>query len=148
MHKIELKEHVKAQNAVQVVKNALDQEGLKYQFWDENSVAFLKIIGTKYTYDVMIFCADEFITIQVRYPFLVPQDRINSVFGLMNGINIKNPVGNLELLKDNTTLAVKVGVSIKSFEPDIKLVIEALTRAFQFTNSIVDDIEQAIFYPQ
>lgn len=148
MSKVKFEKPLKALGTINIVKNALDADGLKYQFIEESAVAFLKIVGTKYTYDVMIFCADEFVTVQMRYPFFVPRERISSLLPFLNSINIQNPVGSLELLKDNITLCVKVGVSIKNFVPDAKLIIEALSRAFEFTDSIVDDIERVIFHPQ
>jgi hypothetical protein len=145
MHNVNFSDAAKAKSVCNLVKAALTEEGLRFHFDDGQAVAIMKFTGLKFTYDCLVFCSDEFVVAQMRYPFTVPAERLAHLYEFINTINTSAPVGNMELLGDKTTLSVKVGLSIKNYFPDNGVIIELLSRAFQLTDANASKIELELY---
>lgn len=144
MTKLQFANPEKAGATSAAVRAALESEKLNFEFLQDGATAIMKFIGEKYTYDVLVFCSDEFVTVQCRYPLSISNAARSSMLELINSINIENPVGSFELISKGTALSVKVGISVKSFTPSVELIVEAIYRAFRLAEANFAAIENLL----
>ncbi|MDT0137271.1 hypothetical protein [Acidovorax sp. PRC11] len=78
------------------VMNCLNSISFKYQSDPANKSFRLAFASEVFTYEAIIICGNQFLTVNSRLPLTVQEHHVDEVLKLINGRNIRTPIGNYE----------------------------------------------------